>query len=75
MECPYCHGELEPGTHVSGHGSLWVPQGVHIGLTISKRKNREAGGFNVGRPRTFYEAEAWYCRTCNRLTILDAKAR
>lgn len=75
MECPYCHGGLEPGTYVSGHGSLWVPRGVRIGLVMSHRKVTQAGGFRVGRPRTFYEAEAWYCRTCDRLTVFDAKAK
>ena len=73
MECPYCHGELEPGTHISGHGSYWLPKGLRWGLTLSNRKIKEKGGFIVGRPKTWYEAEAWYCRTCNRLIIFDAK--
>lgn len=75
MECPYCRGEMEPGTHISSDGSYWLPQGMRWGLTSTARKIHEAGGFHVGRPKTWYEAEAWYCRTCNRLTIFDAKAR
>jgi len=75
MECPYCHGGLEPGALVSGYGSYYLPKGVRWGFMTTSRKLKEAGGFLVGRPKAHYEAEAWYCRACNRLTIFDAKAR
>lgn len=76
MECPYCQGAMEPGNIISSRGPiLWCPSGEKAGFFTTERKIREAGGFRVGRPKTWYEAEAWYCRTCNRLTIFDAKAR
>lgn len=73
MECPYCHGELEPGTHVSGYGSWWVPKGERIGLFMSESKIKRAGGFKIGRAKTVFEAEAWYCRTCKRLTLFNVE--
>ena len=73
MECPYCRGEMEPGTLISNRRPVWVPKSERIGLMMSHRKIKESGGFNVGRPKMYYEAEAWYCQTCNRLTIFNAK--
>ncbi len=73
MECPYCHGEMEPGNVISLRDPMvWCPRGETAGVFTTTRRLEQRGGFRLTSllERT---AEAWYCRICNRLTIFDAK--
>ena len=74
MECPYCRGEMEPG-RITGfrNPGYWLPKGMGVGLMATKRKIEERGGFRVGRAEFYWDIDAWYCQTCNRLTIFNAK--
>lgn len=75
MECPYCNGELEPGTIRAGRDPMyWYPNGKAL-IFPTKGRIERRGGFRLGDrdPLAYAEAEAWYCRTCKRLIVFDAK--
>ena len=75
MECPHCHGELEAGNIISPRDPIfWCPNGEKAGFFTTARGLERRGGFRLTRS---FEgtAEAWYCRTCSRLTVFDAKAK
>ncbi|MDE6280683.1 MAG: hypothetical protein K2M15_02655 [Oscillospiraceae bacterium] len=72
MECPYCHGELEAGAVISLRDPIyWCPEGEKAGWFTTRRGLERRGGFRL--TRGYGKAEAWYCRTCNRLTVFNAK--
>ena len=74
MECPYCHGAMEPGSvNAEGRSIFWYPQGKEVNLFATWGRAKRRGGFCV--VGTFSQAEAWYCPICNQLTIFNAKAR
>lgn len=74
MECPYCHGELEPGGIQSLRDPIfWCPRGERAGWFTTRRSIERRGGFRL--TGSYGETEAWYCRTCDRLTVFDAKAK
>lgn len=75
MECPYCHGELEPGNLSICYRdpTYWLPKGTKM-VFHTKSKVERAGGLFLGpRSGESPDWEAWYCRNCKRLTVFDVK--
>jgi len=48
MGCPYCHGELEAGTHISSRGSYWLPKGMRWGADNHRAENPRGGRLSCG---------------------------
>lgn len=64
---------MEPGELRSMRDPVdWYPKGKEIFLPTKKRLE-QAGGLRVAGFPDRLRVEAWYCRTCNRLTIFNAK--
>ena len=82
MECPYCRGELEPGKLYASYGGAtsvgyWYPAGTKPLQLPTVNRLKKIGGFRLSGhdPIGPRNAEAWYCRTCNRLTVFNANAK
>lgn len=82
MECPYCRGGLEPGKLYAAYAGsatmgYWYPAEVKPLQLPTAGRVKKFGGFRLGghNPVGLRNVEAWYCRTCNRLTIFNAKTR
>lgn len=74
MECPYCHGELEPGelfTSVRGETAIWYPKGKRI-LFPTRKRLEKVGAVKISQVSNALN-HTWYCRNCKRLTIFNVK--
>lgn len=78
MECPYCHGGLEPGTLQASYGGAtslgyWYPAGTKPLQLPTKNRLKKLGGLRLGGhdPSSLRNVEAWYCRTCKRMILFN----
>lgn len=80
MECPYCHGELEAGRLCASYGGAtsvgyWYPAGTKPLQLPTAGRLKKLGGLRLGGhdPASLRCAEAWYCRTCKRMTLFNVE--
>ncbi len=80
MECPYCRGQLEPGKLYASFGGstclgYWYPAGTKPLELPTAGRLKKLGGLRLGGhdPGSLRSTEAWYCRSCKRMTLFNVE--